>query len=117
MKKAKLKPIKKIMIFAIITVMIVSLFAVPAFAFTMQAPTGTITLPSSLSGDTDLIGGCAVTFDFSTLASEVYSYGGSNVIVFDTDNMAHCQVATRSIGLSLDNLTYKECTKIIYNSL
>lgn len=53
MKNNKIKPIKKIMIFTIITVMIVSLFAVPAFAdVTWPSVSGNVTpIDFTYSGD------------------------------------------------------------------
>lgn len=120
MKTNKIKPIKKLMIFTIITVMIASLFAVPTFAFTMQAPNGTFTLPSSLSQETDLIGGYAVLFNFSTLVNELSSYAGgdttASVNIFNTQSGFRCFVATRPIGLDLGLLTYEECTRIEYSA-
>ena len=114
MKNNKIKPIKKLMIFTIITVMIVSLFAVPAFAFILEIePSSTMTIPQPLAEYDSLIGGVAVEFDFSDLTNSLA--GGGNAIIFDTDDTYFCFVGIIPPGHNLDNINYFECGYIVYN--
>lgn len=93
MKTNKTKPIKKLMIFTIITVMIVSLFAVPAFA---ELPIGipweeniTTANPFTLqvwdgieSRNVNTAGFYGITFNVDTLIDDILQYSVTDVTVY-----------------------------------